>query len=124
MTRPCASISVDLDNLWAYQRTHGDPEWERLGSYLHIAVPRMLDALDEAGCTATVFIVGADAARADAGLLLRPIAERGHEVGNHSFEHACWLHRSEAAVILTELGCSPGGLDLLYFVDVQGARAR
>lgn len=103
MSRPRASISVDLDNLWAYQRTHGDPEWEQRGSYLHIAVPRMLDALDEAGCKATVFIVGADASRADAGQLLRQIGERGHEVGNHSFEHACWLHRSDAAVIGEEL---------------------
>ena len=41
----------------------------------------------------------------------------------HQVNHAT-QHRSEAAVILTELGCSPGGLDLLYFVDVQGARAR
>ena len=50
MTKPRATVSVDLDNLWTYQRTHGDPEWERLGSYLHTAIPRMLDALDEAGC--------------------------------------------------------------------------
>jgi hypothetical protein len=103
VTKPRASISVDLDNLWAYQRTHGDPAWEALGSYLPIAVPRMLDAFDEARCTATVFIVGADAARPDAGQLLGPIAARGHEVGNHSFGHACWLHRSEPAVIRQDL---------------------
>jgi uncharacterized damage-inducible protein DinB len=41
----------------------------------------------------------------------------------HQVNHAT-QHRSEAAVILTELGCSPGGLDLLYFVDIQGAGAR
>ena len=41
----------------------------------------------------------------------------------HQVNHAT-QHRSEAAVILTDLGCSPGGLDLLYFVDVQGAGAR
>jgi hypothetical protein len=103
VTKPSASISVDLDNLWAYQRTHGDPAWERLDSYLHIAVPRMLEAFDEARCTATVFIVGADAARADGDQLLEPIAARGHEVGNHSFGHACWLHRSEPEVIGQEL---------------------
>jgi peptidoglycan/xylan/chitin deacetylase (PgdA/CDA1 family) len=103
VTRPGASVSVDLDNLWAYQRTHGDPEWERLGCYLHIAIPRMLEAFDEAGCRATVFIVGADAARADASQLLQPIATRGHEIGNHSFGHACWLHRSDPAVIEEDL---------------------
>jgi peptidoglycan/xylan/chitin deacetylase (PgdA/CDA1 family) len=103
VTRPRASLSVDLDDLWAYQRTHGDPEWERLGSYLPIAVPRMLDALDAAGCKATVFLVGADAARADGARTLGPIAARGHEVGNHSFGHACWLNRSDSAVIGEEL---------------------
>lgn len=103
MTRSCASISVDLDNLWAYQRTHGDSEWEQLGSYLHIAVPRMLDTFDAAGCKATVFIVGADARRADARQLLEPIAARGHEIGNHSFGHACWLHRSDPGAIGEEL---------------------
>jgi uncharacterized damage-inducible protein DinB len=41
----------------------------------------------------------------------------------HQVNHAT-QHRSEAAVMLTELGCSPGGLDLLFFVDEQGARAR
>lgn len=104
MTAPRASISVDLDDLWAYQRTHGDPEWEQLRSYLHIAVPRMLDAFDEVGCKATVFLVGADAARANAGQVLGPITARGHEVGNHSFGHACWLHRSDPGVIRDELG--------------------
>ena len=36
----------------------------------------------------------------------------------HQVNHAT-QHRSEAALMLTRLGCSPGGLDLLYFVDVE-----
>ena len=38
----------------------------------------------------------------------------------HQVNHAT-QHRSEAAVMLTKLGCSPGWLDLLYFVDVDAA---
>ena len=103
MTRLHATISVDLDNLWAYQRTRGDPAWERMGSYLQIAVPRMLDAFDEAGVRATVFIVGADAAREGADQLLGPITARGHEVGNHSYWHSTWLHRSDPGLIAEDL---------------------
>jgi uncharacterized damage-inducible protein DinB len=38
----------------------------------------------------------------------------------HQVNHAT-QHRSEAAVLLTRYGRSPGGLDLLYFVDVENA---
>jgi uncharacterized damage-inducible protein DinB len=41
----------------------------------------------------------------------------------HQVNHAT-QHRSEAAVMLTQFGCSPGWLDLLYFVDVADAAAR
>ena len=38
----------------------------------------------------------------------------------HQVNHAT-QHRSEAAVLLTQLGDSPGWLDLLYFVDLHAA---
>ena len=41
----------------------------------------------------------------------------------HQVNHAT-QHRSEAAMMLTKLGRSPGLLDLLYFVDVEAAAAR
>lgn len=39
----------------------------------------------------------------------------------HQVNHAT-QHRSEAAVMLTGHGCSPGWLDLLYFVDLENAK--
>ena len=41
-----------------------------------------------------------------------------HQV-NHSTQH-----RSEAALLLTRFGCSPGWLDLLVYIDEQGSDQR
>jgi hypothetical protein len=38
-SRPIASVSLDLDDLWTYLRTRGDPSWEQRPSYLPIFVP-------------------------------------------------------------------------------------
>ena len=45
--KPLASISLDLDNLWSYMKTHGDPGWESFPSYLDTFIPLVLDLLDE-----------------------------------------------------------------------------
>jgi peptidoglycan-N-acetylglucosamine deacetylase len=103
VNKPIASVSLDLDNLWSYQRTHGDPGWEEHRSYLPALMPPLLDLLDEIGCRITFFVVGADAAIPDNGPWLRMITSRGHEVGNHSFEHECWLHRYNREQILADL---------------------
>ena len=91
--RRIASVSLDLDDLWTYLRTHGDPTWVSRPSYLEHFVPLVLDTLDEAQVKLTFFLVGADAATGRNRRVLRAIVERGHEVGNHSFEHEPWLHR-------------------------------
>ncbi len=103
MTKPLASISLDLDNLWSYQRTHGDPDWEQRRSYLPRLMPRLLDLLEERSCRITFFVVGADAAAPESRPWLRMITERGHEVGNHSYHHECWMQRHEDERILADI---------------------
>ena len=49
------------------------------------ATPAVLDALDAAGAKATFFMVGVQAVEHRA--LAREVAERGHEVGLHGYEH-------------------------------------
>lgn len=100
---PTASISVDLDDLWTYLKVQGDARWEARPSYLPVLVPRLLDFLDAHRLRVTVFIVGADAARPEARDYLQEIVRRGHEVGNHSYEHESWLHTYTPAALADEV---------------------
>ena len=102
--KPLASLSLDADDLWAYLRTHGDPAWERRPSYLPVFFPRALDLLDELRLKITFFLVGFDAARAENAAAMRSITERGHEVGNHTYSHECWLHLYSPAQLDEEVG--------------------
>lgn len=87
-----ASLSLDLDNKWSYLKTHGNPQWQEHPSYFDIAVPIILDFLKKRDLTITFFIVGQDAALEKNQAALRTIADAGHEIGNHSFQHEPWLH--------------------------------
>ena len=90
-SKPIASVSLDLDNKWSYLKTHGD-DWEDFPSYLDLVVPRILDFLRERNLTITFFVVGQDAALEKNHAALKSIADAGHEIGNHSFNHEPWLH--------------------------------
>jgi peptidoglycan-N-acetylglucosamine deacetylase len=87
-----ASVSLDLDNKWAYLKTHGDPSWTSFPSYLDLVVPRITEMLDSLGMQITFFIVGQDAAIDSNHEALAQIAKAGHEIANHSFNHEPWLH--------------------------------
>ncbi len=91
MTRPLASLSLDLDNLWSYLKVQGNPEWRALPSFLDRAVPRILAYLASRDATITFFLVGQDAAREEHREALQAIAAAGHEIGNHSFHHEPWV---------------------------------
>lgn len=104
MTKPLASLSLDLDNEWSYMKTHGDPEWRKLPSYLNVVVPRVLKFLKQReNQRITFFIVGQDAALKKNEEAIRSIARAGHEIGNHSFHHEPWLHLYTPQQIVDEL---------------------
>ena len=92
MQKRLASLSLDLDNQWSYMKTHGDAGWESFPSYLDIVVPRVLEFLEERRLKITFFVVGQDAALEKNHAALRSLADAGHEIGNHSFNHEPWLH--------------------------------
>jgi peptidoglycan/xylan/chitin deacetylase (PgdA/CDA1 family) len=109
--KPLASLSLDLDNLWSYMKTHGDPGWESFPSYLDIVVPRVLDFLEKRGLQITFFVVGQDAALQKNYNAIRSIADAGHEIGNHSFHHEPWLHLYSEPQIEAELSMTEKHLE-------------
>ena len=104
--KPLASISLDLDNQWSYMKTHGDPAWAELPSYLDVFVPHVLGVLEELGLEITFFIVGQDAALARNREALGQITAKGHEVGNHSFHHEQWIIANPRERIAAELAAA------------------
>ncbi len=102
MAKKIASISLDLDNQWSYMKTHGDAGWEDFPSYLDIAVPRILNFLKDRDLKITFFIIGQDAALEKNREAIASIAEAGHEIANHSYNHEPWLHLYSRAEIEEE----------------------
>ena len=89
--KPSIGFSLDLDNLWSYLKIRGDAAWEKYPSFLNTFVPYVLDVLDSLDLKITFFVVGQDAVVEDNFEALRMIVARGHEIGNHSFNHEPWL---------------------------------
>lgn len=98
-----ASISLDLDNLWTYMKVHGDPDWQKYPSYLEKAVPVILDFLAKHDQKLTFFVVGRDALREENHASLRMIADAGHEIANHSFNHEPWMQSYSEDKVAEEL---------------------
>ena len=98
-----ASISLDLDNKWAYLKGHGDDGWQEFPTYLPACVPDILDSLERQKLKITFFVVGQDASLEVNQNAIRAIARAGHELANHSYHHEPWLHLMADAEIQAEL---------------------
>lgn len=110
-TKSMASLSLDADNLWAYQMTHGDPGWDTYPTYLDALARVVLPVLDDLGLRITFFVVGQDAALDRNHEAIASLAAAGHEIGNHSFRHQPWLHRYSLDEIHTELSRTEDALE-------------
>lgn len=120
--KPLASLSLDADNLWAYQMTHGDPGWESFPSYLDVLAGVVLPALAGLDLTITFFVVGQDAALERNEQAIGSFAAAGHEIGNHSFRHQPWLHRYTPEQLHVELGRTEEALEAVTGVQPVGFR--
>ncbi len=116
------SLSLDLDDLWSYLKTHGDAGWDEYPTYLPTVVPRVLDLLAERDLRITWFVVGRDAADPRHRDTLAAIPAAGHEVGNHSFHHEPWLHLYSPAEIESELARTEDAIEAAMGVRPDGFR--
>jgi peptidoglycan-N-acetylglucosamine deacetylase len=135
-SRTCA-ISVDLDAIACYYRIHGlgAPPAELEHTILERALPRAAALFAERGIRVTWFVVGRDAdpaaatadadrsARAANAARLRALAERGDELGNHSYSHPYDLARLSAAETSAELAACDRVLRAITGTPPRGFRA-
>jgi len=119
---PAASVSLDLDNLWSYMKTHGEEEWREYPTYLDVLIPLVLDFLRDHDVHISFLVVGQDAIRPENHEPLRMIAEAGHEVGNHSFNHEPWMQEYDADAIASELNEAHAAITNAAGVEPVGFR--
>jgi protoporphyrinogen oxidase len=109
--RPVATLSLDLDDLWSYLKTHGDNAWRSFPSFLDLVVRRAVRFLGEREQPITWFVVGRDAIVPANRTLLTSVVDAGHEIGNHSFLHEPWLHRYEPDRLHDELARAEAAIE-------------
>lgn len=116
------SLSLDLDNKWAYLRTYGNSEWLQFPSYLDVACPRILKFLEERDLRITFFIVGKDATLERNREPIASLSQAGHEICNHSFFHEPWLHLYTEEEFETDLKKAEDAIEDVTGVKVSGFR--
>ena len=123
MTKPTASLSLDLDNQWSYMKSRGESGWVRFPSYLKVAVPRILYLLDELDLRMTFFVSGQDAALEKNADHLTSLSEAGHEVANHSFSNELDVRRCSKGQVEDEVCRGEEAIEKVTGVRPRGWRS-
>lgn len=82
-------LSVDVEDWFqvgAFEQVIARDDWDALGSRVEGNVDRILELFDAARVKATFFTLGWVAQRKPS--LIRRIAEAGHEIASHGYDHA------------------------------------
>ena len=117
-----ASISLDLDNQWAYMKVHGDEGWDKYPSYFDKFLPHGLKMLKKYNLDTTFFIVGRDADDEKNKDVLKEITNHNHEVGNHSYNHEAWFHLYADDEIYKELNDTESAIEKVTGAIPRGFR--
>lgn len=121
--QPAAGLSIDLDNRWSYLRSRGDDAWQDHAGFLTTALPRVRDVLGTLDLTATAFVVGRDAEMDKEGSAIARLQDSGHELANHSWDHAPGFHAFDETRLEDDIGRTEAALIALGAPPPAGFRA-
>jgi peptidoglycan/xylan/chitin deacetylase (PgdA/CDA1 family) len=99
LSKLLCSVSVDLDEIPNYYAIHGlslPPSRHGVTAVYDIALSRLDEWSRANGVPLTLFAIGSDLGRHESAERLRALAERGHEVANHTLDHLYDLTRRSA----------------------------
>ena len=116
-------MTVDVEDwfqVWALSGVIAREDWDGYALRVEAATDRLLERLDARGARATFFTLGWVAERAPA--LVRRIAEQGHEVASHGYEHTKAFDQTEAA-FRADIARAKAILEDATGVPVRGYRA-
>jgi hypothetical protein len=127
------TLSLDLDDAWAYVRAAGRGDWAATATVVPLACARIGELMAELGQELTVFVVGCDLEDETRRAAVAGLLAAGHEVGCHSYGHRPdFAALSEAelraeveggvAAIERHLGRRPAGFRAPGYARHPGAR--
>ncbi len=89
------AVTIDLED-WYQGIEQPFVAWGRFTDRLHIGTDTLLNILDQTGARATFFVLGWVAEQHPA--LIRRLAEQGHEIASHGYDHEKLYHTTPDAL--------------------------
>ncbi len=83
-----ATVQIDVDGEWVIFQHFGYDVHNPVDRMYESSLPRFLDLFDQYGIKATLFVVGRDLKIQRRVHLLKEAVARGHEIANHTMNHA------------------------------------
>jgi peptidoglycan/xylan/chitin deacetylase (PgdA/CDA1 family) len=122
---PLCAVSVDLDEIPNYFAIHGlaAPPGPGATAVYDVALERLDSWARAHGVPLTLFAIGADLKRSEAALRLRAMADRGHEMANHTLAHRYDLTRCYVPEIRRQIEAGSAAIERATGRKPTGFRA-
>lgn len=127
--KPRACLTVDLDSMACYRAIHGLGQGDKATRSVDgdraysVGVRRLLDFFGAAQVPATLFVVGSDTEHPAHAQILAEAADRGHELGNHSYSHFYDLPRRPGEIRADEIARAEDAIEQICGRRPVGYRA-